>query len=551
MTFYEAAVRVLEREGKPLHVNAITEIALKENFLSHVGKSPEEVMQSRLLAMARRRTERRIVATAKLTYGLVDWGLPEDLAALEPAVEKSEVAEEPPLRPRERHPVPSPDKVRIAGRGERPRKGRKEGWEERRKQRRRLPPLAEVAFEILAANGSGPMAALDIAAAARDKELVSEDLGAEALLNALREDNRRRAEAGRRPAFLLAPGGEVELDRGAQPPEPIAEQESGAALSSGAGLAGLIEAPRREELRGSGAVRLLAQLNEQRRNIQRLLRRRLADLDAGAFEKAGLLLLEVTGYRDLRLVRRTRDGAVLTARKREGLLDLRTAIQLRRGGGEVTREEVESLRRDAAQAGAQLAILATPAEPRGDARQEAQAAEKLVVILLCGESLAERFLERRIGAASAAVEVFDLDEDFFRRCREVGKDVAREGRAREGGREEERDRRARGDRLQPMLPREARGPEEARRAPEAAAPPDAEAAAPKPDVGLASARQPEGPPEAREAPVFEAAAPAGPPQGEEANAARRREEAEARAAAHERIERAELQTRQRTSDQAL
>jgi ribonuclease E len=46
MTFYEAAVRVLEREGKPLHVNAITEIALKENFLSHVGKSPEEVMQS-------------------------------------------------------------------------------------------------------------------------------------------------------------------------------------------------------------------------------------------------------------------------------------------------------------------------------------------------------------------------------------------------------------------------------------------------------------------------------------------------------------------------
>lgn len=551
MTFYEAAVRVLEREGKPLHVNAITEIALKENFLSHVGKSPEEVMQSRLLAMARRRTERRIVATAKLTYGLVDWGLPEDLAALEPAVDKSEVAEEPPLRPRERHPVPSPDKVRIAGRGERPRKGRKEGWEERRKQRRRLPPLAEVAFEILAANGSGPMAALDIAAAARDKELVSEDLGAEALLNALREDNRRRAEAGRRPAFLLAPGGEVELDRGAQPPEPIAEQESGAALSSGAGLAGLIEAPHREELRGSGAVRLLAQLNEQRRNIQRLLRRRLADLDAGAFEKAGLLLLEVTGYRDLKLVRRTRDGAVLTARKREGLLDLRTAIQLRRGGGEVTREEVESLRRDAAQAGAQLAILATPAEPRGDARQEAQAAEKLVVILLCGESLAERFLERRIGAASTPVEVFDLDEDFFRRCREVGKDVAREGRAREGGREEERARGARGDRPQPMPPREGRGPGEARIAPEAAAPPpEPEAAAPKPDAGLASAPPLEGPSEAREAPAFEAATPAGPPQADESSAARRREEAEARAAAHERIERAELQTRQRTSGQA-
>jgi hypothetical protein len=91
MTFYEAALRVLEREGKPLHVNAITEIALKESFLSHVGKSPEEVMQSRLLAMARRRTDRKIVATAKQTYGLIDWGVPEDAAALEPPAEEVEI----------------------------------------------------------------------------------------------------------------------------------------------------------------------------------------------------------------------------------------------------------------------------------------------------------------------------------------------------------------------------------------------------------------------------------------------------------------------------
>jgi hypothetical protein len=35
MTFFEAALRVLlEREGKPLHVNAIVEQALKENLLS-------------------------------------------------------------------------------------------------------------------------------------------------------------------------------------------------------------------------------------------------------------------------------------------------------------------------------------------------------------------------------------------------------------------------------------------------------------------------------------------------------------------------------------
>lgn len=530
MTFYEAAVRVLEREGKPLHVNAITEIALKENFLSHVGKSPEEVMQSRLLAMARRRTERRIVATAKLTYGLVDWGLPEDLAALEPAVENGEAVEEPPLRPRERHPIPSPDKVRIAGRGERMRKGRKEDWEERRKQRRRLPPLAEVAFEILSANGSGPMAAVDVAAAARDKELVSEDLGAEALLNALREDNRRRAEAGRRPAFLLGPGGEVELDCGAQPPEVAsAEQESGAALAVGAGL---LEAPRREELRGSGAVRMLGQVAEQRRNIQRLLRRRLADLDAGAFEKAGLVLLEQSGYKDLKLVRRARDGVVLIARKREGLLDLRTAIQLRRGGPEVTRDDVESLRREASQAGAQLAFIASPAEARGDARQEAQAAEKLVVVLLCGESLAERFMERHIGALSAQVEVFDLDEDFFRRCRDSGRELPRDGRPRD----EDRERRGRGA---PPPPRDARAADDGPSAPEAAT-----TSEPSPSA-QASQSAAEGPPAQPRGSVNAAAdaAVAVPEATEEVVRARRMEEAELRASAHERIERAELQTR--------
>jgi hypothetical protein len=530
MTFYEAALRVLEREGKPLHVNAITEIALKENFLSHVGKSPEDVMQSRLLAMARRRADRKIVATAKLTYALLDWGVPEDLAALEPSVEDERSVEEVPLRPRERHPIPSSDKIRVAGRGERLRKTRKEDWEERRKQRRRLPPLSEVAFEVLAANGNGPMAALDIAAAARERELVSEDLGAEALLGALREDNRRRAEVGRRPAFIIGSDGEVSLARGAQPSDATAELEASAASALGVVA---VEAPRREELRGPGATRLVSQAAEQRRNIVRLLRRRLADLDAAGIEKAGQALLEVNGYRDLKLVRRTRDGVVLTAKKRDGLLELRYAVQLRRGGAEVTREDVESLRRDAAQAGAQLCIFASPGEARGDARQEAQAAEKLVVILLCGESLAERFMEKRIGAASATVEVFDLDEEFFKRCREAARESGRDG-----GRDDERERRRGSEREEA---RDAPAPGDERSAsegPRAPAPPAPEPS-PSPPAVEVIAREPIA--------LTEGIASPAPEPVDGANLARRREEAELRAAAHERIEAAELEARSRNS----
>jgi hypothetical protein len=48
MTFLEAAVAILKREGKPLHYKKLTEIALKDNLLTVVGRTPEATMQQRL-----------------------------------------------------------------------------------------------------------------------------------------------------------------------------------------------------------------------------------------------------------------------------------------------------------------------------------------------------------------------------------------------------------------------------------------------------------------------------------------------------------------------
>lgn len=48
MTFYEAAVEVLRRSGRPLHYKKITEIAVREELLSHVGKTPHVTMGDRL-----------------------------------------------------------------------------------------------------------------------------------------------------------------------------------------------------------------------------------------------------------------------------------------------------------------------------------------------------------------------------------------------------------------------------------------------------------------------------------------------------------------------
>ncbi|HNF97235.1 MAG TPA: HTH domain-containing protein [Pseudomonadota bacterium] len=54
MTFVEAAVQILRREGKPLHVKELTRLAIKHNLLSVVGRDPEAMMETRLLIEAKR-----------------------------------------------------------------------------------------------------------------------------------------------------------------------------------------------------------------------------------------------------------------------------------------------------------------------------------------------------------------------------------------------------------------------------------------------------------------------------------------------------------------
>jgi hypothetical protein len=53
MTFTEAALEVLRAAGEPLHYKKITELAIERNLLSHVGKSPEITMISRLATLVK------------------------------------------------------------------------------------------------------------------------------------------------------------------------------------------------------------------------------------------------------------------------------------------------------------------------------------------------------------------------------------------------------------------------------------------------------------------------------------------------------------------
>ncbi|MDR0965276.1 MAG: restriction endonuclease [Myxococcales bacterium] len=422
MTFYEAALCILQREGKPLHVTTLTQLVIEAALLAHIGKTPQEVMESRLLAMARKRDERRVCITAPHTFALTEWSLPEDLAALELPIEESfEKNTGPLLRGRERDPSASTSKVRIAGRGERTRGQWREEDSERRRQKK---PLAEVAIDIFNAC-KAPLSAVDLAAAARDRELISDDLGAEALVHALREENRRRVEAGRKPIFDFLPSGEIALRQ---------EALDEANRTSGAqGRGDKAEAP-------LTLARLLALAVDQKKSALRQLRRRLGELDGQAFDKAMTALLERSGYLDLKVARRNRDGLVFVARRREGLLDLRCAIRVIRGSGEVGRAEVEDLRRGLSQLGSQLGVIVSAGEVTREAKQEAQSNQPLV-FLLCADALAELCLDKEIGVTRTQIEFCEMDEDFFRRCGDQARDDRDRRRAGRERDDHQRDRR--------------------------------------------------------------------------------------------------------------
>src|SRR5712692_104762 len=414
MTFYEAALRVLEGTGRPLHVHEITELSIAHNLLSHVGKTPDQTMLSRLAAMARRTRDRRVIVTAKDTFALVEWAVPEDLEALGQTDLSLPHPEDglPPLRATERHPEPRTDNVRAGGRGVDRKRRRDEDDELSRLRRRRFPPLSEVAFELLS-EAAQPMPMEAIVQQAHQKQLCAADVGSEHLLNALLEDNQRRIDAGRRPQFLLSREGQLTLDSAAQPGG-VSPAEIQMVFADRLGMP--FEGGRpNPDAALQAAARVAAK--DARQATARALRKRLSELDAGTLERALIRVLKGLGFHELRVVKRSRDGVLLTARRRDGATELRYTVRLSKGPG-LDRRMVQDLRRDGNRYSAQLALLASPADLRGDARSEAQNSAGPAVILWCGDALAEKFIDAKTAVSVSYLEVFSIDEQFFARAKE-------------------------------------------------------------------------------------------------------------------------------------
>jgi ribonuclease E len=444
MTFYEAALKILEESGAPLHTDEITKRAVDKGLLSHIGKTPEVTMLARLAAMAKRSLERRLSVTAKDTFALTEWLLVEDSAALEatgmflPHPEEKQ----PPMRSLERHPQAHSEFLRAIGR----QADRKRRDDDVRKKS--YPPLAEVVFEVL--QEAGALAPAEMLARLKSRDLMSDDVSSSTLLEGLASDNQRRLDDNRRPNFgaVRSEAGELQISIEAQGEGGPAALEVQRAFCSALGFKFengrvILRSERQVPMAiaaSSDDVGLVSQVRhvvkDARRAMARIFRKRLSEVDAGTFEKSVSKMLHGLGFRELKTSRRTAHSLSFTAKKRDGSLELRYLVRVLRGAVAVERKHVQEVRRDLGQHGTNIGILVSVGDIRGDARVEALSTNP--IFLWCGDGLAEKFLEAQVGVKVHQAELFELDEEFFIKA----KVDAEEAQKR---REERRDEKVRPD----------------------------------------------------------------------------------------------------------
>lgn len=87
MTFLEAALQILRREGKPLHYKDITERAINKKLLTFVGRTPEVTMQTQLTAAVKKTPGNPFVRVKPGVFGLLRYPElgPDELEAESPS----------------------------------------------------------------------------------------------------------------------------------------------------------------------------------------------------------------------------------------------------------------------------------------------------------------------------------------------------------------------------------------------------------------------------------------------------------------------------------
>lgn len=184
MTFLEAALEILRREGRPLHYKELTERALGKKLLTFVGRTPEVTMQTQLTAAVKKAPGNPFVRVKPGVFGLLRY--PELTAEEREAIAKAEAKSD-------SRPSRGGGDGKSAG-AEAANHGGEEGRRRRRRRGRGRGTSDRVSGGAGAANAGEAGTAADLADDSEAEEPASSSLTAEARAAALAESGILEAE---------------------------------------------------------------------------------------------------------------------------------------------------------------------------------------------------------------------------------------------------------------------------------------------------------------------------------------------------------------------
>jgi hypothetical protein len=383
MTFTEAAVEVLRLVGKPLHYKKITEIAIERNLLSHVGKTPETTMSSRLATMVKKdRGDAPIVKVKPGVFALREFSGEVAAETLEGSVPESDApealdedfdleddterldeepsigAQEPPgadLFPEEE----DDDELILANLDEETREGRRSRKRRSRRRRERdsdiTPRPEEPRPERAPALAERPRREREPEAPATRPALAGEPIGRD-LSDAIETALRSR---GRQPR-TLAQVAEALIEEGRLSGSPAVLAPTLAAAIRGDNAKRRASGKRPRFRKSDGLVSLLEwdlpnesvnaerdavrAADRQRQSTQRALVRRLRDLPDGALLELLATWLNAIGVHSLHAVRADAGDFNLAGVLRRGPEEMPLAIAIYRGRQPIDKEAIVALR---------------------------------------------------------------------------------------------------------------------------------------------------------------------------------------------------------------
>ncbi len=158
----------------------------------------------------------------------------------------------------------------------------------------------------------------------------------------------------------------------------------------------------------SGIARLAAR---QRQEVKRKLHERLLTMPPVEFEQLIGRLLGAMGYENVTVTGRSGDGGIdVVAGIEIGILQLRTAVQVKRMKGNVQRPVVSQLRGDMALLDVDQGMIITTGGFSQGAKDVARVRNVAPITLLDGDRLTDLLIEYGISVRRETVEVLSFDE---------------------------------------------------------------------------------------------------------------------------------------------